>query len=226
MKPILIILPSKGRPKKIEGFYETWKKTTEGFSDLLVCLDDDDPSLKEYKKIKGVKFDIDQGKSFCYACNRAFKKFPNYKYYYLVSDDHRLRTKWEKTFIDKIENEGGMGVCYADDMVWREKLGSAAFVSGNIFRALGYVTPPGMIHMFSDVFWKELGVQLKKLFYFPDILIEHLHFTVGKSPVDSIYLSVDNKIVYSHDKKIFNEWKKNEMKKAIEKIKKYKDKPQ
>jgi hypothetical protein len=223
MKPILIILPSKGRPDKIEGFYETWRKTTEGLSEVLVCLDEDDPTLKIYKKYKYLKFDIDQGKSFCDACNRAFKKFPNYKYYYMVSDDHRMRTKWETEFIDKIEKNEGKGVCYGDDLVWSEKLGSAAFVSGNIFRSLGYITPPEMIHMFSDSFWKELGKQLKKLFYFPEIIIEHMHFTVGKSPVDSIYLSVDNKIVYNHDKKIFNNWKKYSMKKDIEKIKKYKN---
>jgi hypothetical protein len=223
MKPILIILPSKGRPEKIEEFYNTWRKTTNKLSDLLVCLDDDDPDLRKYKKHKDIIFDIDQGKSFGDACRRAFKKFPNYKYYYMVADDTRLRSgNWEKRFMEKIEENSGKGVCFGDDLMLGSKMGTSVFISGNIFRAIGYILPKGLIHMYTDVFWNELGKQIDKIYYFPDVIAEHMHFSVGKSEVDSIYLSVDNKIVYNHDKKIFNDWKKNDMKKDIEKIKKYK----
>lgn len=227
MKPILIILPSKGRPEKIEGFYATWRETTQGLSELLVLLDEDDPELLKYKKHKDIIFDIERGKSFGDGCRRAFRKYPQYKYYYMVADDTRFRTKnWEKRFIDKIEENGGKGVCFGDDLIMGGKMGTSVFVSGNMFRAIGYILPKDLIHMFTDVFWNELGRQLGKFFYFPDIIAEHLHFSVGKSEVDSIYLSVDNKIVFNHDKKIFNDWKKNQMKKDIEKIKKYKDKLQ
>ncbi len=223
MKPILIILPSKGRPEKIEGFYETWRRTTNGLSEVVTFLDEDDPALRKYKKHKDITFDIGSGKSFSDACNRAFKKNPNYKYYFIVSDDHRLKSdNWEKRFTNIIEENGGKGVSFGDDLMYGNKIASAALVSGNIFRSLGFVTLPGLIHMYTDAFWTEIGRKLNKLFYFPDIIIEHLHFTVGKSPVDSIYLSVDNKIVYEHDKKVFNTWKREQMKNDIEKIKAYK----
>ena len=93
MKPILIIVPSKGRPKKIEGFYDSWRDTTQGYSEVIVSLDDDDPSLAEYKKHKDITIDRGEGRSFGDACNRIFKKYPNYKYYFIISDDHRLKTK-------------------------------------------------------------------------------------------------------------------------------------
>lgn len=222
MKPILIVLPSKGRPEKIEGFYETWRKTTNGLSEVITFLDEDDPSLKKYKKHKDITLEIGSGRSFSDACNRAFNTHPNYKYYFIVSDDHRIRSKnWEKRFTNIIEENGGKGVSFGDDLMYGDKIASAALVSGNIFRALGFVTLPGLIHMYTDAFWTEVGRRLNKLFYFPDIIVEHLHFTVGKSPVDSIYLSVDNKIVYEHDKKVFNTWKRGKMKKDIEKIKAY-----
>ncbi len=224
MEPILIVLPSKGRPDKIEGFYDTWRKTTDGYSEVLTVLDDDDPTLLRYKKHKDIRYYVGRGKSFSDACNRTFKKYPNYKYYYILSDDHRIRTSnWERRFTDIIEKNGGKGVSFGDDLMYGEKLASAALVSGNIFRALGFITLPGLIHMFTDNFWTEVGRSINKLFYFPNIIIEHMHFSVGKSPVDSWYMAVDNKVVYEHDRRVFNKWKREELRNDIDKIKNYRE---
>jgi len=223
MKPILIIVPSKGRPNKIDDFFKTWRETTEGFSDVLTVLDDDDPTLSKYSNYYDIKKDIDKGGTFAQACNRAFRKYPNYKYYFVVSDDHRIRTKgWEKLFMKKIEKNGGKGVAYGNDLLQGEKLATSAFISGNIFRALGFVTPPTLIHMFTDKFWTDLGSELGKLFYFPDVIVEHIHFSVGKSKNDKWYKRVNNQKIYNHDLKMYEEWKKKEMKKDLKKIKLYK----
>lgn len=218
-KPILIVLASRGRPEKIEEFYESWRKTTDGYSEVLTCLDDNDPLLSKYEKHRDILIDVSNNSSTCDKYNRVFKKYGNYKYYYMVGDDHRIRTSnWEKIFMDKVESSGGKGVCYGNDLMYGEKLSTAAFVSGNMLRAIGYLAIPGLIHMFVDRFWMELGKAYGKLFYFPDVVVEHMHFSVGKSPVDSVYLSVNNKRVYEHDEKIFLMWEKEQKKKDIEKI--------
>ena len=196
MKPILIVLPSKGRPEKIEDFYKAWRQTTEGYSELITCLDDDDPTLHKYKKHRDILYDIGYGKSMCGSLNRVFYKYPNYKYYFIVSDDHRIRTKyWESRFMEVVEKKEGKGVAYGNDLMYGEKLATAQFVSGNILRALGYLALPGLYHMFIDNFYTSLGRRLNKLFYFPDVFIEHMHFSVGKSRTDSWYLRVNNKKV-------------------------------
>ena len=219
MKPILIILASKGRPKKIEGFYETWRKTTEGYSDLMTCLDDDDPTLHQYKIHKDIKYDVGIGKSLCGTCNRVFFKYPNYKYYFMVSDDHRLRTNfWESRFMDTIEKNGGRGVAYGNDLIFGKDLSTSAFISGNIFRALGYSALPGLYHMWIDKFHMQLGESLGKLFYFPDIFIEHMHFSVNKSAADESYMKVNNSRVYNHDRDVFMNWKKELLKNDIKTI--------
>lgn len=216
MKPILILLPSKGRPDKIEGFYKEWRETTEGCSQIITCLDDDDPTINKYKAHKDVSFDIGAGKSMCGTLNRVFYKNPNYKYYYVVSDDHRIKTKyWESRFIEKIKENGDKGVCYGNDLMYGETLPTAQFVSGNIVRALGYIALPGLYHMWIDKFWLEIGKGLKKLFYFPDIFVEHMHFTVGKSQKDYFYQRVNNKRVYEHDKQVFDKWEKDRKAKDI-----------
>lgn len=224
MKPILIVLASKGRPEKIEGFYKSWRETTEGFSDVITCLDYDDPALNKYKKHKDINYDIGVGKTMNGTHNRVFFKYPFYKYYFIVSDDHRILTKyWESRFMEVIANNGGKGVAYGNDLMFGEKLSTSAFVSGNIFRALGFLALPGLYHMWVDNFWMELGRQLDKIFYFPDIFIEHLHFNVKKSLADESYLKVNNQRVYEHDKKVFVEWKKRRMLLDIAKILRYKD---
>ncbi len=224
VKPILILLPCKGKPEKIEGFYETWRKTTSGYSDLLTCLDDDDPVLDEYRRHKDVSFDVGKGTYMCDSLNRAFKRYPKYKYYYMVADDIRLRTcNWEESFMNKIEKNGGKGIAYGNDLMFGESLATAPFVSGNIFRALGFLALPGLFHMWIDKFWYELGKGLDKLFYFPDIIAEHIHYSLGKSPIDSWYLRVNNKKVNEHDGKIFQKWYKEQMKKDIAKIKAYRE---
>lgn len=220
MKPILIVLPSKGRPGKIKDFYNTWRETTEGYSEVMTCLDSDDPALNQYRKYKDILYDIGCGRSMCGTSNRVFYKYPNYKYYFMVSDDHRVRTKyWESRFMKKIEKNGGIGVAYGNDLMYGEKLATAAFVSGQIFRALGYLALPGLYHMWIDKFYLELGRGLNKLFYFPDIFIEHMHFSIGKSPSDNWYLRVNNKEVFEHDMRVFLKWEKDLKFKDISKIK-------
>lgn len=224
VKPILIVLSSKARPRKIEGFYKTWRQTTSGLSEVITCIDDDDETLDQYIRHKDILFNIGKGRYMCDSINRVFKKYPKYKYYFIVSDDHRIRTKkWEEMFIKKIEENGGKGVCYGNDLMYGEKLSTAAFVSGNIFRALGFIALPGLYHMWVDKSWMELGKQLNKLYYFSNIIIEHMHYKVGKSEADESYLRVNNKKIHDHDKNVFESWKKNKMKEDIQKIKDYLD---
>lgn len=224
MKKILIILPSKARPEKVEKFYSTWRQTTDGYSDIITCLDDDDVTIKQYKKYPDIMMSIGKGGSVCGVYNRAFELYPDYKYYYLVADDIRFRsTHWEEAFIEKLEKNGGKGICYGNDLMFMKELSTAPFISGNIVRALGHLALPGLWHMWVDRYWYEIGKGLNKLFYFPDLIMEHIHYKVGKSEADPLYLSFNTKKVYEHDKNIFLEWERNEKRKFLSKIKGYTD---
>lgn len=224
MKQILIILPSKARPEKVEGFYRTWRQTTDGYSDVLTCLDDDDKMLKRYNRYPDIKYNTGKGGWVCDVYNRAYYKYPNYKYYYLVADDIRFRsTHWEKAFMTKLEKNGGKGICYGNDLMFMENLSTAPFISGKVIRALGYIALPGLWHMWVDKFWYEVGIGLNKLFYFPDLIMEHIHYKVGKSHADPQYLSFNTKKVYEHDKQVFLTWEKKGMEKDLLRIREYQD---
>lgn len=50
------------------------------------------------------------------------------------------------------------------------------------------MAPPKLVHLFMDNFWMLLGMDLDAIWYFDDVIIEHLHFLAGKSQVDAGYI--------------------------------------
>lgn len=175
MKPILIILPSRGRPNNVKRFYKYWKKNSLGLSDLVIGLDSNDKTLNEYEEHEDMIIDTGKGGSFGFVCNRIFEKYGDYEFYFVVSDDHIIRTYgWEKIFINKLRKEK-FGIAYGDDLFQGRNLPTAAFISGGIARAVGYIVPNSLKHMYTDNVWKDLGLGMGKFFYMPSIIIEHMH---------------------------------------------------
>jgi hypothetical protein len=81
------------------------------------------------------------------------------------------------------------------------------------------MSPPEQIHMFLDNFWKAVGQNLKSIYYFDDVIIEHLHAYVGKSELDEMYLSVNNPEVADNDGKRYGEYMYNKFDSDIIKLK-------
>ena len=69
-------------------------------------------------------------------------------------------------------------------------LPTAVFITSDIIRALGYMAPPCLKHMYLDNYWKALGEGAGCLRYLPDVVIEHMHPEAGKADVDAGYEDV------------------------------------
>jgi hypothetical protein len=215
---MLIILPSRNRAQKIEEAITCWRETRD-FADLLVCLDDDDPQLNDYKRHKDVIYDVGERIRLCPTVNRAIKDHPGYDYYGFIGDDHRFRTQgWDTQFRDVIEEHGGWGVAYGDDMLQGQKLATAAVLSANIVNTLGYMALPGTTHLFMDNFHMEIGQGIDRLFFIPHVVIEHMHYSVGKSESDDLYVEVNSDEMLSHDGMVFREWSQTKKAEDIAKL--------
>lgn len=219
-KEILIICPTRGRVQNAKEVYRAWKETTSGRSHLLFCVDPDDEALGGYKEQAGELFDFGLRvgtirKRLCPWVNHAFDLYPNYKYYCFIGDDHRFRTKgWEDAAIDKI---GDWGIWYADDKFQGVRLATQAVISGNIPRTIGYLAIPGLIHLFMDNFWMELGFDCGFLHYDENHVIEHMHPAAGKAEGDDHY--VESNSHFTHDQKVFNLWSEEQRAKDVAAIK-------
>jgi hypothetical protein len=153
-------------------------------ADLLIVVDDDDPKAAEY----GTDVQVVEGPHLGLGplLNRLAEQFaPQYELIGTLGDDHRPRTPgWDRTLVAALA--GQPGVAYGDDLNQSEKVPTAALISSRLLIGLGYMAPPGVIHLEMDNFWKVLG-EATTLAYCPGVIIEHMHPTVGKGEWDEYY---------------------------------------
>jgi len=219
---ILVLCPSRGRPEKARELRESFDDTTtSGYADLLFITDEDDETRKEYPDLKTT---IHRGRpGMVDALNevamRAVKVGRKYKYLGFVGDDHRFRTRgWDMAIFDNMERRGG-GFAYGNDLLQGENLPTAVFVSTEIVQQLGYFSPPKLAHLYVDDSWKYLGDGADCLYYFPDIIIEHMHPFNGKAEWDEGYRRVNDTGVISADRFAYEEWLRVDADKDVARVK-------
>ena len=216
-KELLLSLCTRERPKAAAAFIKQWRKTTSGRSQLVVAMEIDDKTMNEYHLPEDAIHLTGMFGSQGAAINAVLETFHDYQYYAFLSDDHRLNTPgWEDMVIDKIKDGG---VAYGDDGFQGVNLPTSAFWHGDTLRAVGYVAPPGMTHMYIDNVWKDLGEGIGRLYYMPEVNVEHLHPDAGKAKKDERYHAVNNPTVYSRDFEVYKKWLVDEYPNAVNRMK-------
>ena len=206
---MLVLCPSRGRPDKARELFDTFSMTRVQHSTVLqFVLDDDDPALGEYP---AGSYIIPRGRpGMTDALNRvAVQEARRYDIIGFVGDDHRFRTKgWDRSFAEFLQSAGG-GFAYGNDLYQGENLPTAVFITSRIVTSLGYFCPPAQQHLYLDDAWKYLGDGAECLFYFPDIIIEHMHPGVGKAEWDEGYARVNAPALYESDRLAFEQWQRD-----------------
>jgi hypothetical protein len=189
MRDLLLIVPSRNRPKSIIRLAEAMKETCAGDTQLLVCLDMDD-AAHYLPLIEGVWYMVGEPQQLGSWTNRSVRMYGDgFRFLGSIGDDHVPRTPGWDNVVAATLAEMGTGMCFGDDLLQGSDLPTACFMTSDIVRALGFMCPPTLVHMYVDNFWLELGNALGRLRYLPDIVIEHMHFTRGKSSNDAVYSS-------------------------------------
>ncbi len=204
----MFILPSRGRPHNLRRFLNAALDTDQQ-ARTLVYLDEDDPTLGEYRKIDYPHWwivHVGQPVGLGGVYKWVFETFPNLDYYGFLGDDLIPRTKhWDKELIDA----AGIGdISYGDDGNWGEKLATHPCVGGELVRHMGWLCYPGLNKLFIDTVWHTVGITLGRLHYLPDVKLEHMHYIFGKAEHDETY--GDQTKYYAHDqdyyRKFIGEW--------------------
>lgn len=176
----VVLVPTRDRPQAAVELREAFAATNAfGYADLKFLVDDDDPQLDEYLgRLSGVTVGprLRIGPTLNEAARQQAVK---YEWIGFMGDDHRPRTNgWAEginTLLARLP-----GVAYGDDLIQGAALPTAAFISSSLIRKLGYMVPRGLLHMYLDNFWRELGAATQ-LHYLPHLVFEHLHPLVGKT---------------------------------------------
>jgi hypothetical protein len=80
------------------------------------------------------------------------------------------------------------------------------------------MAPTGLRHMFLDDFWLEIGSRSKKLAYLEEVVLEHLHFSVGKSILDQTYEATNQNLKNLRDKFAYRIYKITRLKRDLKKL--------
>lgn len=201
---LTILLPSKGRPDKAKEAVDCFRANQSGLSQVVLVLNKGEDYALSVPTIHVDAHSLGE------ALNLASREIDT-RYIGFMGDDHLIRTKeFDRILIEKLQDHP---IVYGDDLLQREKLSSQFFLENRIVKTLGYMAIPGLKHMYFDNFMMELGA-----FYVPEVVIEHMHYSVGKSSEDDGYRRVNNSEVHGADQAVFNQWKTTQKEKDLERI--------
>jgi hypothetical protein len=195
-EPLAVIVPTRGRPQNAARLQQAFKDTDSLNATLVLVVDADDPELPAYRDALTdgvlITFPGPTGTGMTAALNWAAGLIaPQYDALGFMGDDHLPRTAgWDAHVLGALAGPWPR-VVYGNDLFQGERLPTAAFLPSRVVRAMGFMAPPVLRHLYVDNFWLDLGTQLGGLAYLPDVVIEHVHPAAGKTPMDERYAAVN-----------------------------------
>lgn len=230
---LVVIVPSRGRPHSLPELAEAFAETTQDQgTKIWFAVDTDDPDLGAYRDAVRATDDpritvvAVTGGYMSAALNEAAMKAvsdPTVKNVGFMGDDHRPRTPgWDAAYLAAL-GEMGVGIVYGNDGLQSEALPTQCAMSASIVRALGWMCPPSLRHLWIDNFWLDLGRSAGCLRYLPDVLIEHMHPYVGKAEMDDGYERVNSMQMIDHDQTEYERYLMDGLDHDVERVRALRD---
>jgi hypothetical protein len=218
MADLIVIVPSRERPHVVPELVEAFANTVGGDTQLMFAIDDDDPTRGDYLDIAADQAGCIVGPSttMVQALNNAAALVTSTTYAVaFMGDDHRPRSAgWDVAYLDELRRLG-TGLVYGDDLLQSEKLPTQIAMTADIVRAIGYMAPPTLTHMYVDNAWLALGTTLNRITYLPGVVVEHMHPIAGKNDWDDGYARVNATTMYARDKSMFSRWLRDGLPAAV-----------
>jgi hypothetical protein len=194
-KEILVVVPTRGRPDNAARLAKAHRDLGSGPADLLFVVDHDDPERDAYLAAVPPwgSVAVQSAQRLGPTLNTwALTASEDYQAVGFLGDDHLPRTTWWDAVVWGALEDGAPAVVYGDDGLQGAALPTAVFLPSRMVRALGFMSPPGLVHLYIDNYWLELGQALGCLRYLPGVMIEHLHPAAGKAAWDAGYQAANN----------------------------------
>lgn len=230
---LVVIVPSRGRPQSVSEMARAFSETTQDQgTEVWFAIDRDDPDPNSYwREVRAtdnprVALISVTGGCMSAALNEAAMTAandPGVENIGFMGDDHRPRTPgWDVAYQDTLRALGA-GIVYGDDGLQGAALPTQCAMSASIVRALGWMCPPSLHHLWIDNFWLDLGRAAGCIKYLPGIYIEHMHPYVGKGEMDAGYERVNSLEMISHDQTEYERYLVDHMDYDVEKVRALRD---
>jgi hypothetical protein len=210
-----ILLPTRGRPDNLDRFITALEGTAEDWH-LFVRLDVDDPMAPAYDKV--LERHVEQitvrnglRTRFGPSLNEmaAIAERNGCSHLAMMGDDVVPETEgWDTALIEALGDD--LGVAYGDDGLrdrHRPDLPTHYVTHVEVYRRLGYLSPPGIQHLFLDNVARDIGRYLGN-FRFVPVSIRHLHpWAEGEHLADQTYAEGGrNAEIRKADRAAYTKW--------------------
>ena len=219
---ISILTPTRNRPNNCERFIKSIYNTTweRGAVELLFYVDNDDPALgsyrslekhckKEYVGFHDVRFIAGKPQSVSISWNNLAAECTG-DVIIMGNDDLVYQTDgWDNILEKELEQyeQDKIYVAWFEDKINGEKHCAFPIVSREWYNCLGRFTPGCFNFGYNDTWIFEVGKLLDRCHFIPSVVVEHLHFSQGKSEMDDTYArnrTQEKGNLYAKDEVIFN----------------------
>lgn len=189
---------------------------------MLIINEDQAAVYPEIAGVKRVVVPASKGTSSTAKANYVVEQ-KLYQGYFTVSgidDDCRVTTDGWDLYLSLPLKAKGYGVSWGNDTIQNGRVPTKWTMTTNIIEALGFICPPGLIHLFVDDFLARLGQELNSAHYAPDVMMEHHHWINNKAPMDATYVESASRETWEHDERVFAEYMTGQFHDDILRVKK------
>lgn len=207
MADLIVVVPTRSRPAAVAPLAAAFDATCTAHTKLVFAVDDSDPAREEYLAAGTASHrshvQFCDSSTMVEALNLAAARLPEHFAVGFMGDDHMPRTVgWDTAYLEALRDLG-TGMVYGDDLVQQARIPTQIAMTSDIVRALGWMAPPVLTHLYVDNFWLSLGQAAGCIRYLPGVVVEHRHPAAGTAPVDDGYLRVNNSAMYARDEAAF-----------------------
>ncbi len=184
---LVVVVPTRGRPQNAKRLSDVF---LDSYASVFFVVDDNDPEIEGYAELGDSVLVVPHGRpGIVDPLNRAVDlilRDSDPKYIGFLGDDHLPRTPdWDVRIIEALD-QLGTGFVYGNDLLMGEALPTGVFMTTDIPRALGYMAPPILRHLYVDNVWLDWGREIG-IKYLDDVIIEHIHPNNGTAQWDDTY---------------------------------------
>lgn len=225
-----IFLPTFGRPKLFKTFLESYIKTQSSVP-IWCVIDHHDPKKEEYLKIElpknGSRFVLTESRTMGDKSREIWDQLSALDFVVILNDDHvAITPKWDLRVISALNGVNVVGT--NDNYQAPRRLAGAIAFSGGFLRALGYLFPPGLQHLYSDSVWEFICQKAGCAQILMDVVVEHRHAYMDKAREDDTFRLINGESglvngegtggFWPEDKKVFEVWLKTDAEAAVRRI--------
>lgn len=200
---ISILLPSRGRPENIVRLHNSVSLTAVGPWEMIVRLDEDDPSCGDYldyiesRLLPHVRFLVGERVVLSEMWNHCWRQAYGDIFMH-AGDDIVFSTRGWDGIVRAAFPPDGIAFVHGDDLGGKGSwFGTHGFLRREWVDAVGIFAPPCFSSDFTDTWFNEVANLIGRRVFVP-IVTEHHHFSLGKGTLD-----------LTHAERLVRHWKDN-----------------